>query len=174
MDVKNIYLDYHLNKKPYLASHPSLGFNISHSEDFAVIAISRKKVGIDIEYMADDFQFSNLLPDILDDNEILVIKNSVDKKHAFYTSWTRKEAFVKALGKGIDEDFKHIPCTDGQHNINATLLKTTDNWQINSFDLTDHYLGAVAFDGLPTIPTNIILYSIPNTMKALLQMSHLR
>lgn len=170
MNVKNIVLDYHFNKKPYLASHPWLHFNISHSEDFAVIAISLDKVGIDIEYLSKDFNFADLLPDIFVDYEILAIQNAVDKKHAFYTSWTRKEAFVKALGKGIDENFKNIPCLDGLHTINSALLKTTQNWQVCSFVLEDQYLGAVAFESLSTIAKNLVLYSMPNTMKEILEM----
>jgi 4'-phosphopantetheinyl transferase len=174
LNVKNINLDYQINKKPYLASHPWLHFNLSHSEDFAVIAISRKKVGIDIEYMSEDFNFTNLLPDIFDDNEILTIQNAVNKKHVFYTSWTRKEAFVKALGKGIDEDFKYIPSLDGHHNIDPILLKNTENWQVNSFDLAEHYLGAVAFESLSKISKNLVLYTLPNTMNDLLEMTQIR
>ena len=174
LDVKDIYLDYHLNKKPYLASHPWLHFNISHSEDFAVIAISRNTVGIDIEYISEDFNFTNLLPNIFNEKEILGIQNAVNKKHAFYTLWTRKEAFVKALGKGIDDDFKFIPCLDGQHSIDSTLLKTTENWQMFSFDLADHYLGAVAFESLTTISKNPVLFAIPNTMESLLEMTQIR
>jgi len=171
IDIKKIRIDYHSNKKPYLASHPWLYFNVSHSEDFAIIAISRNKVGIDIENISENFDYSNLLAIIFDDNEIVEIENAVNKKQAFYTLWTRKEAFVKALGKGIDEDFKYIPCLDGQHNIDSTLLKTTENWQMYSFNLEDHYLGAVAFEGLPTITPNLAIYTIPNSMKVLIEMA---
>lgn len=170
-DVTTIYLDYHSNKKPYLASHPSLHFNISHSEDFAVIAISRNMVGIDIEYVSEDFDFIPLLPDIFNDNEILSIHNAVNKKTAFYTSWTRKEAFVKGLGKGIDEDFKKIPCLEGLHSIDSLLIKTTKKWQVYSFDLADCYLGAVAFESLSTISKNLVMFTMPNTMKELLEMA---
>jgi 4'-phosphopantetheinyl transferase len=173
LDVKSIYFDYHFNKKPYLASHPEVCFNISHSEDYAVIALSRKKVGIDIEYISKDFNFTELLSDVFNENEILTIQNAGNKKHAFYTLWTRKEAFVKALGKGIDDDFKEIPCLDGQHSIDSTLLKTTGNWEVQSFELANHYLGAVAFESLSTIPKNIQLYTIPNTMKDLLEMTQI-
>ncbi|PBJ08948.1 4'-phosphopantetheinyl transferase superfamily protein [Flavobacterium sp. ACN6] len=170
LNVKNIYLDYHFNKKPYLASHPWLYFNVSHSEDYAAIAVSRKNVGLDIEYMSRDFNFTSLLPDVFDDNQVLEIQNAVDKKHAFYTSWTRKEAFVKALGKGIDEDFKYIPSLDGQHSIDFHLTKNSKNWQVYSFNLTDHYLGAVAAEALSTIPRKILLYTVPNNMENLLDM----
>lgn len=170
LSVKNIYLDYHFNKKPYLASHPWLFFNVSHSEDFAAVAVSRKNVGLDIEYMSEDFNFTSLLPDVFDDNQILQIQNATDKKHAFYTSWTRKEAFVKALGKGIDEDFKHIPSLDGQHDIDFDLIKNSKNWQVNSFNLANHYLGAVAFEDLSATSRNLIFYVLPNKMEYILDM----
>ncbi|WP_264565381.1 4'-phosphopantetheinyl transferase family protein [Flavobacterium sp. N3904] len=173
LDAKSISLAYHFNKKPYLASHPWLYFNISHSEDWAVIAISRHNVGIDIEYLTEDFNFTNLLPDIFDNNEILAIQNAVNKKHAFYTSWTRKEAFVKALGKGIDEDFKHIPSLEGEYSVDSKLLRTASNWQVCSFNLADNYLGAVAFESSP-ISKNLLLYTLPNTMKDLMEMIQIR
>ncbi|HEY1193018.1 4'-phosphopantetheinyl transferase family protein [Flavobacterium sp.] len=169
--IKDVYFDYNFNKKPYLISHPWLHFNVSHSEEYAAIAISRKKVGIDIEYMSNDFKFTTLLPDVFEDNEVLQIQNSSDIKHAFYTSWTRKEAFVKALGKGIDEDFKNLPSLDGQYHIDSTLLRNTQNWQVYSFDFAENYLGAVAFEDLPEISKNIILYTIPNNMEELLEMT---
>ena len=171
LDAKNISLDYHFNKKPYLASHPGLFFNISHSGDFAVIAISRNNVGIDIECISEDLNFANLLPDIFEENEILNIQNAVNKKQAFYTLWTRKEAFVKALGKGIDDDFKYIPCLDGQHHLDSNLVKTTKNWQVLSFELSEHYLGAIAFECLSTISKTITSFIMPNTMKDLLEMT---
>lgn len=174
LDVKNILLDYDFNKKPYLASHPWLHFNVSHSEDFAAIAISRRKVGIDIEHMSDDFKFTSMLPDIFDDHESLIIQDAADKKNTFYTFWTRKESFVKALGKGIDEDFKYIPCLDGPHNVDFSLIKNSQNWQVYSFDFANHYSGAVAFEGQPAISKNVVLYCMPNTMKDLMEMTKKR
>ncbi len=168
--IKDVYFDYNFNKKPYLISHPWLHFNVSHSGEFAAIAISRNKVGLDIEYMSNDFKFTTLLPDVFEDNEVLQIQKASDIKHAFYTSWTRKEAFVKALGKGIDEDFKNLPSLDGQYYIDSTLLQNTQNWKVNSFDFADNYLGAVAFEDSPAISKNIVLYSIPNNMDELLEM----
>lgn len=161
LDVTKIHFDYHSNKKPYLSSHPWLCFNISHSEDFAVIAISLNKVGIDIEYSAKDFAFNNLLPDIFNNNEVLAIENAVNKKDVFYHSWTRKEALVKGLGKGIDDDFKNIPSLDGHHRVDTTILKNAEKWQVTSFELADNYVGAIAFEGSTTNAKNLIWHAIP-------------
>jgi 4'-phosphopantetheinyl transferase len=170
LDVSTINIDYDFNKKPYLASHPELQFNISHSENLAVIAISQNKVGIDIEYRNKDFEFNNLLADIFNTNEILDIQNAANKEYAFYSLWTRKEAFVKALGKGIDDDFKNIPCLNGDHSIDSALLKTAEKWEVYGFDLTEHYLGAIAFESSPTISKNLVWHTIPNTVNDLLEM----
>ena len=174
LEAKKICFDYQLNKKPYLASHPWLNFNISHSGDYAVIAISRIKVGIDIEYMAEDQDYTNLLIDIFSPKEILNIKNAVDQKKAFYTSWTRKEAFVKALGKGIDDDFIQVPCLDGNHTIDVSLLKNNKSWQIYSFNLAEDYSSAVCIEGLTSNSKNLIMYNVPNNMKELLELSQIR
>jgi len=174
LDVNNINLDYHINKKPYLASHPWLNFNVSHSENFAVIAISQSHVGIDIEYIAQDFNFTDLMPDIFNDDEILDIQNAANKEYAFYSSWTRKEAFVKALGKGIDDDFKNIPCLNGHHGIDSALLKTTENWQVYGFDLAENYLGAIAVQSSLTNSKNITINTLPKTIKELLEITQLK
>jgi 4'-phosphopantetheinyl transferase len=166
--IKDICIEYHLNKKPYLASHPWLHFNVSHSEDHAIIALSHREVGIDIESIPQNLDLDNLLPDIFTKNEILEIENAEDKKKAFYLLWTRKEALVKALGKGIDDDFKHSPSLDGQHNIDSIAFKTVKNWQIQSFDLTNHYLGAIAFESATPSPQNLTILSLPNTIKQLM------
>lgn len=174
IDVRNIYLDYHHNKKPYLASHPELYFNLSHSKDYAVIALSQKKVGLDIEYLSEDFNFNNFLPDVFDFEQEISIKKALNKKYAFYTAWTRKEAFVKALGKGIDEDFRHIPCLDGLHYLNSSLIDNHENWQVHSFNFAEQYLGALAFEGLSVDSKKIINYTIPNTMTDLLTMIQIK
>lgn len=170
LDVKDIYFNYQSNKKPYLASHPWLCFNISHSEDFAVIAISINPVGIDIEYISKDFDFSEMIQEVFNHPEILAISCALEQKNAFFNLWTRKEAFVKALGKGIDDDFKNIPCLDGQHTINSNLLNTTKNWKVLSFELTDKYCGAVAFEEVSKTSKNIVFHTMPNTMKELLKL----
>lgn len=129
---------------------------------------------IDIEYVSEDFKFTNLLPDIFDDNENQTIKNAADKKKYFLYFMDAQRVFVKALGKGINEDFKYIPSTDGEYHADFMLIKNSQSGQVYSFNLADHYLGAVAFEGLVFIPKNLEWYIVPNTMNDLLKMAPVR
>lgn len=172
-NVKKISLDYDFNKKPFLGSYPWLHFNVSHSEDFALIAISQSKVGIDIESIANSFDFSPLLPDVFTEKEISFVQNAENKEEAFYSLWTRKEAVVKAVGKGIDDDFKKVPSLIGQHSFDSSVLQTEANWQVFSFDVARGYLGAVAFESATAISKTITICTLPKTAQELLELTHM-
>ncbi len=85
--------------KPYTESAP-VHFSISHSKNIAVCAISDKPVGIDIEFIRDvnlNIAKRQFAPD-----EIRYVFEKWDlTKQRFFEVWTRKEAYVKLLGKGV-------------------------------------------------------------------------
>ena len=81
-----------------------LRFNVSHSDDVAVYAFSTgREIGIDIESIrvirdAEDIAarfFSRR------ENEAYLALDPRDRPLGFFNCWTRKEAFVKALGDGL-------------------------------------------------------------------------
>ena len=164
IDTKQIKLNYNAYKKPYLSSHPSLFFNVSH---YGLIAISNSSVGIDVEYIEEKNDLINSLNHIYNDEEITFIENAFDKKKAFYSLWTRKEAFVKAIGKGIDENFSKIPSINGSHILNASLINNTKNWNIHGFKIEGDYLAAVAYEIEKSNIEKISIFSLPCTIKAL-------
>ncbi len=87
------------NGKPYTESAP-VHFSISHSKNIAVCAVSDKPVGIDIEYVRDvNLKVAKRLfaPD-----ELMYVFEKWDlSKRRFFEIWTRKEAYVKLIGKGV-------------------------------------------------------------------------
>src|SRR5882762_10366702 len=99
IDVYNLEeLKYTTFDRPYLAR--PVDFNISHSGDYVVCALgSHMNVGIDIEkveqLVIDDFkgQYS--------DQEWKQINSHRDPLLGFYRFWTRKEAVMKADGRGL-------------------------------------------------------------------------
>ncbi len=171
LEVTKIKLSYDQNEKPFLSSHPLLNFNVSHSEDFALIGIDHSPIGVDIEYINRDYDFMNSLEFIFNDKEVSYIKNANHKNLVFYSMWTRKEAFVKALGKGIDDDFSKIPSMGGSHHIDLLISDKPKRWTIQSLKISDEYRAAVAYEERKSSASEIVLYILPNTVKDLLKLS---
>jgi 4'-phosphopantetheinyl transferase len=93
--------------KPALATEVSdavLMFNFSHSEDLALLAVATdREVGIDIEYCHRDISIAPFARHILCENEAAALQQLPSERHkqALLAAWTRKEAYVKALGVGL-------------------------------------------------------------------------
>jgi 4'-phosphopantetheinyl transferase len=134
------------NKKPFVHSSDaiSLHYNTTHSGDLILIAISRTALGIDIEKINSDFAYADILQSNFTDNEIRFMNSGKNQPNHFYTLWTRKEALVKATGKGMDDEFRNVPSLDGSHWIEEHVIGSTENWQVESFRLGDEYIGAIA------------------------------
>lgn len=94
------------NDKPSL---PGIQFNSSHAQNQVTIAISLHPVGIDVEYIDVNFDFSDLLDRCFSADEASFIINGEDPVLNFYTLWTRKEAFLKATGEGIIDQLNLVP-----------------------------------------------------------------
>ncbi len=144
LPVDSMILDIDPNKKPYLSSHPTVFFNVSHSGDYALIGISNHPIGIDIEFVNESFNYKEILPNIFNSVEIDDINQSKKKHTTFFQYWTRKEAIVKAIGKGIDDDITRIPVNDGTHVIDSRIFREFKNLSVLSFDMNADYIGAVA------------------------------
>lgn len=86
------------NGKPYFENGPY--FSISHSGNFAVLAVSDNEIGCDIEKQTDR-NFFELSRFVFHKNETELITQSDNVKDAFFTLWTKKEAFLKYSGIGF-------------------------------------------------------------------------
>lgn len=97
-----------------LQDSSSISFNISHSGEWLVIIFSQNKsVGIDIELMRQDFpvtEISNRFFTCMEKERIKSCPGN-ERLEIFYRMWVRKEAYVKALGKGLymPLDSFHVP-----------------------------------------------------------------
>lgn len=92
--------------KPYLEDD-ALSFNLTRSEDrFAVGVSDGGALGIDIEFGRPIPRVAQLSGTVFADVEMaeLAAFPEEDRHAAFYRGWTRKEAFIKAVGTGL-----HLP-----------------------------------------------------------------
>lgn len=168
LNISEIQIEKDENKKPYLSINRSIHFNVSHAENFAIIAISKAAVGIDVEYLNKDFDYSEILSHVFNNMEIETILNSNNKDHTFYKYWTRKEAIVKATGKGISDNLPLISSSDGCHSIDAELLGGFQNMNVLSFNLDKDYIASLAFDDNNYNSDKISIYSLPTSLEDLM------
>ncbi len=118
-------------KKPYFDN--SIDFNISHSGAFVLCAICLTgKIGIDVEeikpILFSDFNmyFSNK-----EWNEIEHSHNSIA---SFFTYWTEKEAFLKAIGMGLNIPLNEVEILDNKIKWNNV------DWFLRQLYLDNDYV----------------------------------
>ncbi len=158
IDPHQLRFCYNAYGKPSLdpSSHKStLNFNLSHSHDLALYAFTySRQVGIDIEYMRANVEYEELAKRFFspDENAILHALPEAFKQEAFFNCWTRKEAYIKARGKGLSiplESFD-VSLRPGEP---AALLNSredpqeTTRWSLQELKPGLGYAGALAVEG---------------------------
>jgi 4'-phosphopantetheinyl transferase len=116
LQVKPSSLAFELNAfgKPALRREAGLKFNLSHSNNLAALAISsHDDVGIDIEVCGADSTIrdvASLAHTVCTPAEIKELESlhGEGAQHAFLHCWTRKEAYLKAIGTGFAQDPRGI------------------------------------------------------------------
>jgi len=149
---------YNAYGKPALApefSARGLRFNISHSHDLVLYAVTAgREVGVDIEhikaYAADD----PLAGQFFSPRELVELRALPQgtQQQAFFNCWTRKEAYIKAVGKGlsIDLDDFDVSFRPGEP---AALLRVSGDaqeaarWALREITPAAGYVGALAVEG---------------------------
>ncbi|NOT84633.1 MAG: 4'-phosphopantetheinyl transferase superfamily protein [Methylococcaceae bacterium] len=90
--------------KPYLKDYPALSFNMSHSGAKLLIAVTEGvALGVDIEEMKARTHTAGIVAKCFAAEEQVYWQSlsDIEKMPGFFDFWTRKEAFVKAVGQGI-------------------------------------------------------------------------
>lgn len=93
--------------KPYFVdpkASQGLRFNMSHSHQLALIAITREReVGVDVEYVRPSFVTDEVAEHFFSpaETEVLRALPEDQKTQSFFNCWTRKEAYIKARGEGL-------------------------------------------------------------------------
>jgi len=137
LQVSPLSLHFELNPqgKPELLNH-RLQFNVSHSQDTALIAIGQDhELGVDLEYFSDR-SFLGIAEHCFSPNEIESLKNVPASRQAlaFFNIWAQKEAFIKAVGMGLSyplKEFTVTPFPQAPYLITDHL--TQKPWRLSAF-----------------------------------------
>ena len=122
--------------KPYLPNSP-LSFNLSDTEDWLAVAFSwEAPIGIDIEVIRPIEEMEGLMVDCFSPREQAYVKsqNSVER---FWEIWTRKEAYCKALGLGLQDQMNRLDC------YGKGWILVNNVW-VRSFFMKENFSAAVA------------------------------
>jgi len=119
-----IVFTYGPKGKPALIDSSEKFFNISHSGDWVVCAISDKEVGIDIELLK--AARLNVANRFFTEKEISILNslNGIEQEDHFYTLWTAKESYLKYLGTGLT---KPLNSFDVIVNDNVVTVNESEN-----------------------------------------------
>ena len=133
----------------------TLNFNLSHSHELILFAFTYvRQVGVDIEYMRSDLDLEPLAEYSFSplENEMLQTLPISARTEAFYRCWSRKEAYIKARGKGlaIPLDIFDVSLRPDEP---AALLHSredpheTARWRLCALHPDPRYAGALAVEG---------------------------
>jgi 4'-phosphopantetheinyl transferase len=133
--------------KPGIAGGSWLRFNMSHSNGMAAYAIASKgDVGVDLEYIH-DVPYIELTRSIFSTNEDAYLRSVrvEERLNVFFMLWTRKEAYIKAIGEGFYTKLNEIDVSF--HNEMQRLYVGGSTWSIVDIITPDKYKGAVVIQG---------------------------
>lgn len=147
VNPQEIIFGYDANKKPFLQfpDMTSLQFNLSHSDNLAVYALTLDHaIGIDVEKIMPDYN-QDVAERFLSPQENAALLDLPPEKRVlgFYKIWSRKEAVIKAVGKGLA-----IPLSSFSVSVNddfeVVMIDNTEKWSLLSIFLQPAYQSAIA------------------------------
>ncbi len=150
VNPSEIVFTYNNHGKPGIKpehNRENIKFNVSHSRDLAVYAIcANREIGVDLEYIREVSSADRIIKRFFTSEE-KDYYNSLPrykKKMAFFTLWTRKEAYSKARGMGIG-----LPLKEYDLNLlpNSTETYARSKWSLIDIEVDKDYLAALATEG---------------------------
>jgi 4'-phosphopantetheinyl transferase len=142
--------------KPFLAEDSgSLFFNLSNSDELALVGLIRgPEIGVDIEYLKPMPDCEQIAERFFSESERVVLRGlpAHQKEEAFFNCWTRKEAYLKAVGEGLAAplDSFDVTLAPGEPPRMLTLKGEPEpaaRWFFHHFRPAPDYIGAVAVEG---------------------------
>ncbi|MBF8269927.1 MAG: phosphopantetheine--protein transferase [Gammaproteobacteria bacterium] len=157
-DPADFEFEYSEHDKPLLNlihKGAPVTFNVSHSHEQTLIAVTLgHALGIDIEQVRQDVQFRQLAKRFFSAQEARELETYTEAgiPRAFFACWTRKEAFVKALGDGIAFGLNEFSVSVNPFDDNVALTTHWDpeeagNWSLLNIHTDADYIAALAVAG---------------------------
>jgi len=153
-----IPLTYGPSGKPELATSDTRGrlhFNVSRSDDVALFAFALdRRVGVDVERVRPGVAAEPVVEHFFSPAEVAALRAlpAASQAQAFFDGWTRKEAYVKATGRGIGDGFGDFtvslrPDEPAAFCPTASGSEDVARWSLCALDPAPGYAAALAVEG---------------------------
>jgi len=155
-DARELTFHYGAHGKPALSGRfeGALTFNVSHSHELALIAIGgRVEMGVDVEAvraMDDGEDIASRFFSPREAAQLGALPAAV-RSAAFFACWTRKEAYLKALGSGLAKPLDGFDVAFAPGETPALVVhgdaRETARWSIYELAPGAGYTGALVTEG---------------------------
>jgi 4'-phosphopantetheinyl transferase len=155
-EPEEIRFVYNYYGKPSLVGERSLQFNMSHSHELAIVAVTRDAaVGVDVEHIRADFASEEIATRFFSRVEVETFSalQKEERVAAFFRCWARKEAYIKAIGKGLSQPLDGFDVTLTPDEPAALLRRGKEDemtWSMSDIDVGSDYASALAVEGDPS------------------------
>ena len=151
---EQVTFSYGPRGKPFLAPRQDLYFNLSNSDEMALVAfVLGREIGADIEYLKPMPDCEQIAERFFSESERVVLRGipAERKEEAFFNCWTRKEAYLKAVGEGLAAplDSFDVTLAPGEPPRMLTLkgdAAAASRWLFEHLRPAPDYIGAVAIE----------------------------
>lgn len=144
--------------KPFLAGrHAGLRFNLSHSRGWALVGVTlESEIGVDIEAISAERRTAELAGRYFSPAEQAEYRGLPAEVRllAFYCGWTRKEAYIKARGRGLSLPLDSFDVTLDP-TCEARLCRAADDenfqrWRLRGLPAPEGFVAAAIVEGEKT------------------------
>ena len=132
----------------------TISFNMSHSGELALAAFARgRSIGADVELIRPVEDFEQIAEAHFTPQEFALLEQGdiASRQRTFYTCWTRKEAYIKAIGKGLSIPLNSIDTSIPDGAAGRRIERSPDAPHVSSWWLCDlvvasDYAGALVVE----------------------------
>jgi len=151
VDAKHLQLAAGEHGKPFLVDDKGkLCFNLSHSRDKFLLAVAaNREVGVDIERLAPGKPLRDMAKTVFSRHEqdSLSRLSSPHLEIAFYRCWVRKEACLKACGRGFSLPSNSFDVSPPDDKTTVMMAYCNQQcWQVLDLDVPPRYCAALAVE----------------------------
>ncbi len=157
--ASGVRLDYSSNGKPRPAPRSCITFNLSHSGDLVAFTFGIGiEMGVDVErirWLADMLEIARHFFSHQEAVDLMALP-AEQRERAFFRCWTRKEAYLKAIGNGLSVPLNSFDVSVRPGEPARMIRIGCDNiaasaWTLHDLELEPGYAGAIAYRDIQRI-----------------------